>query len=46
MYSSPKFVLLQGVAGMLEKLLQESKKEGLTEDQKMFYQSALYAYEV
>ena len=40
------FISIQGVAGMLETLRDKLEQECLTEDQRKFYQSAVYAYEV
>ncbi len=42
----PHSSLFQGVGGMLEKLHAKKNLKGLDDDQKLFYQSAIYAYEV
>lgn len=38
--------LSQGVGGMLQTLHAKLNLKGLDDDQKVFYQSAIYAYEV
>ena len=39
-------IAFQGVGGMLETLHAKQKLPGLDQDQQLFYQSAIYAYEV
>ena len=40
------FLMVQGVTGILSKLHRKLDRKNLTEDQRKFYQSAYYAYEV